>query len=71
VAQGSETEGDYTLNAIIGLTPTPLAGEGWGGGGGISKTEAFANLTTLSPTLPRQGGERSEGAEKSRVLRKS
>jgi len=50
--------------AKIGFTLSPLAGEGWGEGAmGLAKTKTYANVSTLSPALPRQGGERSEGAE--------
>jgi len=49
--------------ANVGFAPSPLAGEGWGEGAEVSaKTDAYADFLTLSPTLPRQGGERSEGA---------
>jgi tRNA pseudouridine32 synthase / 23S rRNA pseudouridine746 synthase len=38
------------------LTPSPLTGEGWGGGENSKPKPSHANDLTSSPTLPRQGG---------------
>ena len=39
------------------LTPSPLTGEGWGGGENSKPTPCHFKELTSSPTLPRQGGE--------------
>jgi len=53
---------NFTCNAhSIGQDETY---KGWGEGAmRPAKTKSYANVSTLSPALPRQGGERSEGAE--------
>ncbi len=38
------------------FTPSPLTGEGWGGGENSHPKPSHANDLTSSPTLPRQGG---------------
>lgn len=51
-----------------GFSPSLLVGEGWGEGvAPLAKTKACASITTLSQTLPRQGG----GGEKHLALHKS
>ncbi len=49
-----------TLNAILGLAPSPLAGEGWGEGAGGSSSQGHSPIHVTPHPIPLPQGERGQ-----------